>query len=154
METTIFDTVRSWLIEQDFEFDAKDDEGVFVFRYKGGSGIWSCFVFCREQEEQVLFYSVAPISVAEELRIDLAEFILRANHGAVQGCFEMNVDDGEVRYRTGLDVTDTQVEPTMLRNVVLANLLMMDTYLPGLLAVVHGGVAPHIAIEKIESGAE
>jgi hypothetical protein len=28
------------------------------------------------------------------------------------------------------------------------------TYLPGLLAVVPGGVAPHIAIEKIESGAE
>jgi len=150
----IFEAVRGWLTEQDFEYDSKDEEGAFVFRYKGGSGIWSCFVFCREDEEQILFYSVAPIAVAEGLRVDLAEFILRANLGAVLGCFEMNVDDGEVRYRTGLDITDTQLETTMLRNMVLANLLMMDTYLPGLLAVVHGGVAPHIAIEKIETGAE
>jgi hypothetical protein len=94
------------------------------------------------------------VAVAEELRVDMAEFILRANYGASIGCFEMDVDDGEIRYRTGLDVTDTQVEATMLRNIVLANLLMMDTYLPGILAVVHGGVAPHVAIQKIETGGE
>jgi hypothetical protein len=150
----ISEAVQAWLDEQEFEYDAKDEEGVFVFRYKGGSGIWSCFIFCREQEEQLVLYSEAPVAVAEELRVDMAEFILRANYGASIGCFEMDVDDGEIRYRTGLDVTDTQVEATMLRNIVLANLLMMDTYLPGILAVVHGGVAPHVAIQKIETGGE
>jgi hypothetical protein len=40
----------------------------------------------------------------------------------------------------------------MFRNIVLMNLLMMDTYMPALLAVIHGGVLPSIAVEKTENG--
>ncbi len=145
----VFETVGAWLTEQGFEYDTQGEE-VFAFRYRGENGIWQCFVVCREDEEQVLFYSAAPIAVPEERRIDMAEYILRANYGSVLGGFEMDVDDGELRYATGLDFTDTKLDPLMLRNMALSNVLMMDTYLPGALAVIHGGVAPDEAIDKTE----
>jgi hypothetical protein len=96
----IFETVGGWLEGQGIEYETRDDQS-FSFNYKGNNGLWPCFVICREEEEQVLFYSVAPVAVAEERRVDVAELILRANYGAVLGGFEMDVDDGEVRYRTG-----------------------------------------------------
>ncbi len=52
----------------------------------------------------------------------------------------------------GLDVSDTKLDPLMFRNIVLMNLLMMDTYMPALLAVIHGGIVPSIAVEKTENG--
>lgn len=147
----IFETVGGWLEEQGIEYETRDDQS-FSFNYKGSNGLWPCFVICREEEAQVLFYSVAPVAVAEASRVDVAEFILRSNYGAVLGGFEMDVDDGEVRYRTGLDVSDTKLDPIMFRNIVLMNLLMMDTYMPALLAVIHGGVLPSVAVEKTEAG--
>jgi hypothetical protein len=147
----IFETVGGWLEEQGIEYETRDEQS-FSFNYKGENALWPCFVICREEEAQVLFYSVAPVSVAPESRVDVAEMVLRANYGAVLGGFELDVDDGEVRYRTGLDVSDTKLDPVMFRNIVLMNLLMMDTYMPALLAVIHGGVVPSIAVEKTESG--
>lgn len=148
----IFETVGGWLEEQGIEYEPRDDTS-FTFNYKGENAVWPCFIICREEEEQVVFYSVAPVAVAEERRVDVAEFILRANYGAVLGGFEMDVDDGEVRFRTGLDCSDTKLDPVMFRNIVLMNLLMMDSYMPGLLAVIHGGVMPSVAVEKTEAGA-
>lgn len=80
----------------------------------------------------------------------MAEYLTRANYGLVLGNFEMDFRDGEVRYKTSIDVEGAEIVPGLIRNLVYANVITMDRYLPGLLSVIYGNLTPHEAITQVE----
>ena len=45
-----------------------------------------------------------PIRVAEEQRQIVAELLARINYGLNIGNFELDMTDGEIRYKTSIDV--------------------------------------------------
>ena len=57
-------------------------------------------------DETVTCYHVVPIKVPEEQRIAVNEFITRANYGLTIGNFEMDFNDGELRYKTNVSQND------------------------------------------------
>ena len=80
----------------------------------------------------------------------VAEFITRANYGLKVGNFEMDMDDGEVRFKTSIDVEKDQLNRTQVSNLVYANVWTMDRYLPGIFSVIYGSENPRQAVNKIE----
>jgi len=66
-------------------------------------------------------------------------FLTRANYGMHVGNFEIDLDDGEVRFKTSMDVEDTEITATMCRNLVEVNLAVMGRYIEGLAAVADDG---------------
>jgi len=119
-------------------------------RFQGVQGEWLSVVIVREEIQEVVFYSVAPHSVPTERRADVAEFLMRANYGLAIGNFEMDFDDGEVRFRTGLDVENDRLSPALLKSLMYSNWVTLDRYLPGLEAVIAGQVSPANAVEQAE----
>jgi hypothetical protein len=69
------------------------------------------------------------------------------------GNFEMDFENGAVRFKTGIDVTGDELTPALLSPLLYANVLMMSTYLEGLLDVAEGDVAPMDAIAAAHSQA-
>ena len=57
-------------------------------------------------KETVTCYHIAPIKVPEEQRVAVNEFITRANYGLTNGNFEMDFNDGELRYKTNVSQHD------------------------------------------------
>ena len=80
----------------------------------------------------------------------VAEFITRANFGMIIGNFEFDYSDGEIRYKTSVDLEGVEVQSNLLRNLVYANVLTMDKYFTGLMRVMYGGITPDEAIREIE----
>ena len=119
--------------------------------FRGDNGQWSCNGWVREAEEQFVFYSVCPLSVPEARYMAIAEFITRANYGMVIGNFEMDFSDGEVRYKTSIDVEGSELTLEICRQVVITNVMLMDRYLPGIMAVITGAQTPAQAIAQIEA---
>ena len=68
------------------------------------------------------------------------------------GNFEMDYNDGEVRYKTSIDVEGGELSPKMIENMMQANLMTMDRYFPGLMSVLYGGRDPAESIAEIEGG--
>ena len=112
---------------------------------------WVCYAQTAEADEQFVFYSVPPLGVPEDRRPAVTEFITRANFGLRIGTFELDLDDGEVRLRAGIDVEGDSLSAALVRQVVFASVTLMERYLPGLLAVVNIGADPALAIREIES---
>lgn len=83
--------------------------------------------------------------------MEVAEFITRANYGMVIGNFEMDFRDGEVRYKTSVDVEGSELTYEICRQVVVTNVMLMDRYLPGIMAVITGALTPAQAIAQIEA---
>lgn len=144
--TAEFLTRDSWLFEQ------LPDRPILRMPFQGKSGRWTCYAQIRvtREVEQLLFYSVLPINIPEDKRLAVAEFITRANYGMALGNFELDFSDGEVRYKTSLDATDSDLSTELIRPVIYTNVLMMDKYMPGLMAVIYADMSPAEAVKQIE----
>ncbi|MFI0607150.1 MAG: YbjN domain-containing protein [Anaerolineae bacterium] len=140
--------------DDDWRFDRSEQKPILRLSFQGRSGhTWNCFAQSRmgENTEQAIFYSVAPIKVPEIKRQDIAEYLTRANYGMVMGNFEMDYSDGEIRYKTSVDLAGgSQLTMLLTKPLVYTNVLMMDKYLPGVMEVLYAEVSPEQAIRKIE----
>lgn len=138
--------------DMDWPFEPADQPGLYQLRFEGRAGQWRCFAQIREREQQFLFYSALPWTIPSERRPAMMEFVTRANFGQPLVSFEFDLDDGEVRCRSGIDVEGAFISRPMIRQLVASNLLTMDRYMAGMRAVAEEGADPAAAVRRIESG--
>lgn len=119
--------------------------------FRGDNGQWSCYVKINQEQQTVCFYSICPVSAEADQCDAIAHFITRANYGMVLGNFELDFSDGEIRYKTSIDVEGDRLTPALVQNLVYTNVMMMDQYLPGVIAVLDQGLSPEEAIALVEN---
>jgi hypothetical protein len=146
----VFDSMKSFFEGDDWRFEEHPDQPILRMGFSGDDGNWTCIAQAREEQEQFIFYSVAPLKVPEERRGEAAEFITRANYGMIIGNFEQDFSDGEIRYKTSIDVEDAELTPALAKHLVYANVLTMDRYLKGLLKVAFGDMSAVDAVALVE----
>ncbi|MGB6300849.1 MAG: YbjN domain-containing protein [Rivularia sp. (in: cyanobacteria)] len=146
----IYQEMVKFFKKDDWFFVPLEEQPVLQMSFQGDSGKWTCYARAREQQRQFLFYSVVPIQAPENKLADVAEFISRANYGMAVGNFELDFTDGEIRYKTSIDVDRNQLNFDFIRSLVYTNVMMMDEYLPGIMSVIQGEMEAQEAILRIE----
>lgn len=146
----IYDGFLNFFKQDDWPYQEIEGRPLIRTAFAGKNGEWACFAQAREDMEQFVFYSIAPIKAPVEKRDAVVEFITRANYGMIIGNFEFDYSDGEIRYKTALDVEGGEATFTMLKNLIYINVRTMDRYLPGLMKVIYSDVSPVEAIREIE----
>lgn len=146
----ILEAAKRFFTEDEWPFSEIEGKAMLRTGFSGDNGNWTCIARAREEQEQFIFYSIAPNNVPEDRRLAAAEFLTRANYGLVIGNFELDFSDGEVRYKTSIDVEGDRLTSPLLKQMVYANVLTMDRYMPGLMAVTYGNVKPVDAITQVE----
>ena len=146
----IFDIVQRFFTDDEWYFLQMDTQPILQMSFQGKNGKWTCYAQVKEDQCIFFFYSVCPVNVPEEKRLPMAEFLTRANYGLKIGNFEMDFSDGELRYKSSIDVENDHISQSLVSNLVYANLWTMDRYLPGILEVIYGNVNPVKAVERIE----
>ncbi|MBD2356006.1 YbjN domain-containing protein [Tolypothrix sp. FACHB-123] len=119
--------------------------------FQGENGKWNCYARARSEQKQFVFYSICPVNAPENKLLSIAEFITRANSGMIVGNFELDFNDGEISYKTSIDVEGDRLSFALIKRVVYANVAMMDEYLPGIMSIIYSNVTPVDAIAKIEA---
>jgi hypothetical protein len=147
----MFDTVIEFFEENEWHFVRIPNETVLSMGVSGKNGKWNCYAQVKEQQEQFVFYSVCPVNAHDDKLPAVTEFITRANYGLIIGNFELDLRDGEIRYKTSIDVEGDSLSRALLEQLVYANLTIIDRYLPGLMSVIYGNISPEDAIFRIES---
>ncbi|MEM9213241.1 MAG: YbjN domain-containing protein [Cyanobacteria bacterium P01_F01_bin.150] len=148
--TQINQRLTKFFQDDDWSFTHLAGENALHLAFIGENGRWHCIAQAREDKQTIAFYSICPIATPENRRGAIAEFITRANYGMVIGNFEMDFSDGEIRYKTSIDVEGSVLNSALIRQLVYTNVLTMDQYLPGILAVIEEGVEPGVAVERVE----
>ena len=150
----ILDVIEQFLQEDDWPYSPVDNRTVYKTGFEGKNGQFTCYAQEREEQQQIVFYSIFPVRVPENKLMEMAEFITRANYGMIIGNFELDFSDGEIRYKTSVDVEDVDLADPLVRHLIYANVLTMDKYFPGLMRVLYAGIAPADAVEEVESSGE
>ena len=147
---SVYERLVGWFESEGWPLDRHDHESWFRSAFAGSSATIGLVGQVREDLEIALLYSVPPLRVPEERRREVAEFLTRANYGLLIGNFELDMEDGEVRYKTGMDVEGAELTPSLIAGMVRANCATADRYFPGLVAIVHGGASAIEAIVRVE----
>jgi hypothetical protein len=150
-QSLIFDVMISFFREEDWPFTKLEDQTVLRLAFEGKHGKWDCYAQAIEREQQFVFYSVCSFQIPRQKLNAIAEFITRANYGMVIGNFELDYSGGEIRYKTSIDVEGSTLDSALIKQLVYTNVLTMDQYLPGILAVLEQGMEPEVAIAIVES---
>jgi hypothetical protein len=148
--TSILQAIINFFTKDDWGFTKIKGEPVLQLLFQGQNSQWTCYAKAREELSQFVFYSICPANVPESKRLVMAEFVTRANSGMIIGNFELDFTDGEIRYKTSIDVSGDNLSLAIIKNLVYSNVMMMDEYLPGIIAVIETGVEPESAIAQVE----
>jgi hypothetical protein len=146
----MLDMVVQFFQEDGWPFTPIEGQPILRTGFQGQSGQFGCFAQAREPQSQLIVYSICPVNVPEDRRLALAEFLTRANYGLFIGNFEMDWEDGEIRYKTSIDVEGDRLSSVLVGNLVYTSVLMMDRYLPGIMRVIYGNITPVEAVAEIE----
>lgn len=150
----IFEAVTAFFREDEWHFEQHDNESALYVNFQGANGQWRCYAETRESPPQFVFYSLCPVNAPEAKHHAISEFLSRANFGLVIGNFEFDFEDGEIRYKTSIDVEGSRLDSALIERLVYSNVVMMDQYLPGIMKVIYGDISPQKAIAQIEGEPE
>lgn len=150
MGSGIREAVVQFLEEEHFQHWEMEGKPVMRWSLSVVNGTYECYAHMMERQERLIVYSVLPFYVPAPKRLVVAEFITRANYGMILGNFEMDFSDGEVRFRTSVDVEGGVLTAKMVRTLVYVNINMIDSYYPGVMAVVFANLNPAQAISRVE----
>jgi hypothetical protein len=118
------------------------DKGDFEYR---------CFVEVYEKRPGIIVFHYAPFKVPKQYRNAVAEVLVLANYALVGGAIGMNMQDGELRFKTGVDVMDGAISVAMINELVDRATSIMDQYLPAVAAVIYAGQSPEQAYAKADN---
>jgi hypothetical protein len=137
---SIFEEMSKFFTQDGWQYTKIKGEPILHLIFSGENAQWNCYAKAREKQQQMVFYSICPVKVPENKRLAMAEFITKANFDTIVGNFEMDFNDGEIRCKTSIHVEGDRLSFALIKNLVYANVSMMDEYVPLFLSAIDGGV--------------
>lgn len=135
---TLLEAAEAFFKKEQWAYDKAKDSAVLRLGFDGKNGRWRCFLEVKEAVSHLVFFSLLEPEVPVAKRAEIAELFQRINCRLNVGNFELNLDDGIGRFRSGVDVEGVTDVQQVVRNLALLNVATMDKYLPAMDAVMRG----------------
>ena len=148
----IVDAVRDWLDGEDWHYEYDADRQVIRSGVSLSSKIKSCKILILFHDDSYTVYLCAPISGDVDDLNELNKYLARANYGLRNGNFELDWDDGEIRYKVYVNCEGLETLPEVIvQESVLCGCAMMERYGNGIAALALGFSDADTEIQKAEN---
>ena len=118
--------------------------------FNGDNVQWDFNLTAREMSPgmfQLGVNSFIPNKAVPAQRTAATELLTRINFELALGCFEMNLADGEIRFRTSVILPAGDITPGIVEHLLRSNICIVDERYPQIMAVLYAGVAPEAALK-------
>lgn len=149
---SLFELVGKYLQDADMNFNALTDEGYVGF-IDGDNLVWQVIVGTDDESEYRLVQvtSILPFKVAAHTRNVIAELFVRMNCGMTIGSWDLEMDDGEMRFGINIDLMDGALTSLMFERMFSVSVSLVDDACPLILSVMHGGMKPSEAFTVLQA---
>lgn len=147
--TELADQIRECLARMGINsnFEDRDGNGIFTINMKLRCKLQNARMIILVRQDNFSTLTHIPISADENHRLATAEYLTRVNFNLRNGNFEMNMNDGEIRYKTYVHVGEQPLSVSGARLAIMMPFLMLDRFGDGLLEVIFGFKTPREAFE-------
>lgn len=161
-DPTLFQLLLRVLEREEEPLRADEDEGIIRGALTLRRATVPLFARVRETQFLVLIYTILPVRCPESKFPEMLELLTRANWGLPLGNYEMDLSDGEIRFKTSVDVEGVPLDQPVgapaaemaITNTLMANKVAMDRYLPAILGLIYGDETVVTLIDRAEGRAE
>ena len=154
---TIAQAINNYLTEDEWHFSFDEKRGLFKFGLSLKGKIKKINYIIDVKDDEYVVYAVSPLGADEddkEMMAAMAEFVCRANYGLKNGNFELDMRDGEVRFKCFVDCEGITPSKDMVENSIHCPAAMFKRYGSGIVDIIFGNATAKEAVEKCEKATE
>ena len=149
-EPSWLDAVIRFFQEDQWNFQKLENKPVVRAGYRGEHGTWVCYARVDREAQRFIFHSLMGLNIPPQYRMPVVEYLMRVNYLLAIGCFDMDLETGDVRFKTAIELSGCPLTVEQVRSMAYVNVRTMDHYFPGVMAVVHRGMLPETALAHID----
>lgn len=124
----IYATMVSALKKSEWKFEEHEDELTIVSGFSGDD-FPIRFYICVDAERKVIqFIGSIGFNMSEDKRVDGAIAVCVANYGLVNGSFDYDINDGEIRFRLTTSYVGCEIGEEFVMHMMVVALSTTDKY--------------------------
>ena len=150
-------TLEKYLYSHHWSYEYDEEKGALRMTVAlKNSKLQECGVMIQLRDQYFIVYATTDIRAGEDCREKVADYLSRVNYGLRWGNFELDMSDGEIRYKVLVDCgkdCDSMPSDSVIEHSLYYPISAMEKYGDSLLGVMFGFMTPVEAIEKAEAEA-
>ena len=149
----ICELITSYLDGDNWHYTFNEDDRTYNFNISISGKLQHLRYVVLVRGNGYTVYAISPINADKEepsTMLKMADFVCRANYGVRNGNFELDMNDGELRYKVFVDCDECLPSQGVIRNSIMIPSVMFERYSPGILDVIFKDADVEDAIAKCE----
>ena len=149
----IVDALRDWLDSDDWHYEYDAERHLIKAGITLDCKLRNARIFIPIRDDGTYIVNIySPVNGDPASLDELIKYVAMANYGLANGNFDIDVSDGEVRYKTYVNCKDMKELPEqIIKDSIYAGWCMMDRYGNGLAALAMGFPDAETEIKKAEA---
>jgi len=127
---TLMEQVIQYLEHNQYKWELYSED-IIQITLQDNEQAWAELIRVDEQARTVLFYAVFPQKLPDESIHKLSYILLNENYNMTSGAFELDLEDGELRYRSSLFAPES-VQQAAITHILNNHKNMMELYIPAI----------------------
>ena len=152
----IVDALRDWLDDDDWHYEYDAEKHLIRAGITIDGKLRSARVYIPIREDgSYIVNIVSPVNGDPKDIGELVKYLTMANYGLANGNFELDVSDGEIRYKTYVNCRELESLPgQIIKDSILVGWYMMERYGNGIAAIAMGFSDAETEIKKAEGSSD
>ncbi len=124
----LYQLFKDHLTQHNFHYDAHDDDMVITMTVHGEDLPQPTIIRVLADRDVVQILSPIPSRIPEDKRMDAAVAVCVANYGMINGAFDLDMNDGEIRFRVAQTFRDVDLGEEAVRYMLQIVFFTTDKY--------------------------
>ncbi len=149
----IASAIDGFLTGDDWHYTFDDEKGLFRFNLTLTKKIKKVSYIVDIKKDGFLVYAIPPLGAEEgdsNMMAQMAEFVCRANYALINGNFELDMRDGEIRYKTYVNCDGQLPTTEIIKDSIYCPAFMFEKYSAGITGIIFGDMTAKQAIDLCE----
>ena len=124
----VYKTLINMLDSRNWKYEKFEDDLVIRSGIKGEDLPIEFLVLVKPNNQVVQFISKLPFNIPEDKRVEAAICVSVANYGLIDGSFDYDINDGEIRYRLTSSYRESLLGEDLFEYMIMCASSTVDDY--------------------------
>ena len=143
--------VEAFLVDDDWHYSPITENGVIRTGINLDCKLKDTQVYILIKRDGIVVYSHVSLKADDKTLDQAVKFVNRANYGLSYGNFEIDPDDGDIRYKSDLYCGDTIPSFDEIKHTIILGAIMLERYGDPLAKLLFGYCTAEEAVEEAEN---
>lgn len=137
---TVTESLVAYLVASQISHQVSEDASQVLLWAETKECKYECRASAENDRQLLVFHCICPFKASEEKRAPLNEILARLNADVAIGNFELDMDSGEVRFKTSIALNGSELTPALAEPIVMGCVFTMNAFLQSIGTIVFSDV--------------